>query len=321
MKLGDLYQFVVREGMKQDPRGYASARRALEQAKKEYRGLKKTQKKYFDTERFRNPYSDTRILYGDASRQVKKVLVGIDIEGAELLMAEHLNQRGEGIDLVISHHPRGGALAGLHEVMKMQEELLVKAGLSPDVAQDLMGRRIGEVERGLHASNHARAVDAARLLNIPFMCIHTAADNHVASYLQRLFEREKPTTVGHAIKLLNRLPEYKYASLEKAGPKMIAGKENNAAGKILVDMTGGTEGSENIFARLSQAGIGTLVGMHFSPKHFLRVKDEHLNVIVAGHISSDNLGLNLLLDKLEKRARLTTLTCSGFKRVRRGAGS
>ena len=48
------------------------------------------------------------------------------------------------------------------------------------------------------------------------------------------------------------------------------------------------------------------------PKH-------HLNIVLAGHISSDNLGLNLLFDKLEKKfvQKLEFVECSGFRRFRR----
>jgi hypothetical protein len=42
-----------------------------------------------------------------------------------------------------------------------------------------------------------------------------------------------------------------------------------------------------------------------------------IHVAIAGHISSDTLGLNLLLDAMEKRGPLTVVECSGFKRIRR----
>ena len=63
-------------------------------------------------------------------------------------------------------------------------------------------------------------------------------------------------------------------------------------------MTGGTSGSKNIYEKLSQAGIGTIVGMHISEEHRKKAEENHVNVVIAGHISSDNLGLNLILDEL-----------------------
>ena len=51
-------------------------------------------------------YADTAILYGSPDAQIKKILVGIDIEVGELLLADRIRQR-EGLDLAISHHPEG----------------------------------------------------------------------------------------------------------------------------------------------------------------------------------------------------------------------
>lgn len=317
MKLGEIYKFIVKEGMKKDPRGMEGAKATLKEATSAYRKSRGYQKSAFDKEKFSNPYSDTRILYGALNTEVRKVLVGIDIETPEILMADRLNREGEGIDLIMAHHPEGVALAGLSDVMELQKDILVKMGLDAGIAKDLLDERIKEVGRGIQTGNHYRAVDAARLLDIPFMCAHTASDNQVASFLQSMLNKEKPVTAGSVIKLLNRIPEYKEANKRKAGPMLIAGKEKDKAGKILVDMTGGTGGPSNIFARLSQAGIGTVIGMHMSEKSFAKAKVEHINVIIAGHIASDNLGMNLLLDRLQKKAKLKILTCSGFTRVRR----
>jgi hypothetical protein len=39
--------------------------------------------------------------------------------------------------------------------------------------------------------------------------------------------------------------------------------------------------------------------------------------VIAGHIASDTLGLNLLLDAVGRRGGFEVLECSGFKRVPR----
>jgi len=56
--------------------------------------------------------------------------------------------------------------------------------------------------------------------------------------------------------------------------------------------------------------------MHLSEEHFKKVKDVNLNVVIAGHIASDTLGLNLLLDRLEKQEKFQILACSGFRRIK-----
>jgi len=86
---------------------------------------------------------------------------------------------------------------------------------------------------------------------------------------------------------------------------------------VFVDMTGGTSGSKDTLEKLSQSGVGTIVGMHMSEDHRKEAEKHHIHVVIAGHISSDTLGLNLLLDAMETRGPLTVVECSGFKRIRR----
>ena len=317
MTLKDIYEIFIQAGVKADLRGSKRVLKYLLEKKKQYKKLDPALRKFFDKECLKNPYADSRILHGDPKKQVKRILVGIDIDVGELLLADQLAQRGQGFDLVLSHHPKGVALAGLYDVMHLQTDLLVDLGIKERIACDLMGKRIDEVARSVHSSNHDRAVDAAKLLNIPLMCCHTPADNHVARYLQKLVDTKKPNTLKQLFNLLMREPEYQYAAAQKAGPKIIIGKANDKAGRIFVDMTGGTEGSKEVFSRLSQLGIQTLLGMHYSQVAFQKIKTEHISVVNAGHIASDNLGMNLILDRLAKKGKFEIVACSGFRRVKR----
>jgi putative NIF3 family GTP cyclohydrolase 1 type 2 len=288
MKLGRLYEQVVSFGLDKDPR-------------------KKPPK---------NPFSDTAILFGKPSVEVKKILVGIDIEVAELILADRIRQR-QGLDLVISHHPEGRAYAALYEVMQLQVDILTGFGIPLKVAQELMEERKREVERKILPQNHMRPVDAARLLDMPFMCVHTPADNHVYSFIKALLEKKNPSRVQDIIDILIDLPEYKEAARNSCGPRIILGSPNRRVGRVSVEMTGGTEGPKEAFNKMYKAGIRTLVCMHLSEEHFKKVKDLSLNVVIAGHVSSDTLGLNLLLDRLEKKEKFQFIDCSGFRRIRR----
>ncbi|MCM8778885.1 MAG: NGG1p interacting factor NIF3 [Candidatus Omnitrophica bacterium] len=316
MKLKTLYEFVVKYGMEVDPRGKETVLKTLERAKKEYSALKEEEKKRFDLEKLTNPYADTRILNGDHQKEIKTILAGIDMEVGEVLLADRLREKGKNIDLIMAHHPEGYALAGFYEVMRMQADILNKMGVSITVAEDLLGERIKEVERKVLPLNHTRAVDVAKLLDFAFICVHTPSDNCVTGFLQKLIDKKKPESLGDIVEILREIPEYQWAEKNNAGPKILIGDKNKRAGKVFVEMTGGTEGSKEIFNRLAQAGVGTLVCMHLSEEHFQKVKTEHINVIIAGHIASDSLGLNLLLDALEKKEKFEVITCSGFQRIR-----
>jgi putative NIF3 family GTP cyclohydrolase 1 type 2 len=217
----------------------------------------------------------------------------------------------------MAHHPEGRALAGFYKVMEMQADIIANLGVNTVKAEKLLEERIQKVSRSVLPVNHTRAVDAAKLLDIPFMCCHTPADNHVATYLQKLMDKKKPRRISDIIKILLEIPEDQQASKIGAGPTIINGSAKSLAGKVFIDMTGGTEGSKEIFKNLSDAGIGTIVGMHFSEDHLKKAKEEKVNMVIAGHISSDTLGLNLLLDKVEKRNKIKVECCSGFFRIKR----
>lgn len=318
MKLEALYRKSVETGIANDLRGREEVRRLLGEEKERFDKLPEDEKDDFDRDRFFNPFADTRVLNGFQDIEVKKAIVGIDMEVGEVLLAYLLNRdEGKKIDLIIAHHPEGYALAGLHDVMKLQADLLAAYGVPVSVAEQLMEKRIGEIERRMLPINHERTVDAAKALGLPMMCIHTPADNCVTNFLTKLFQEKTPRTLGDLVKLLKEVPEYRNSSRRNAPPKIVSGSESNRCGRIFVDMTGGTEGSKDIFERYAAAGVSTLVGMHFSEEALDKAKKANLNVIVAGHVSSDTLGLNLLFDEIEKEEPLEFVGVSGFERIRR----
>jgi putative NIF3 family GTP cyclohydrolase 1 type 2 len=318
MKLRTLYTNAVRIGIDNDLRGKKEINRILKEEKERYDKMDKEEKKYYDKERLTNPFSDTRILNGDPDTDIKTVIVGIDMQVGEILLAYLLNkERSKKIDLIISHHPEGIALAQLYDVMKLQSDLLAQHGVNISVAEQLLEKRISEIERRLMPVNHTRAVSVAKLLGLPMMCIHTAADNCVTHFLKKTFDAEKPFKLGDVVSILKKIPEYKTSAKHQVPPKIVAGSEKNRCGKIYVDMTGGTEGSKDIFEKFAQSGVSTLIGMHLSEEHLENAKKANLNVIIAGHISSDTLGLNLLFDEVEKKETLEFVAVSGFERIRR----
>ncbi|MDI6799376.1 MAG: NGG1p interacting factor NIF3 [Actinomycetota bacterium] len=316
MKIKEIYDLALKMGMEADPRGKDEIDRLLSKAKKNFKKMEEGERAIFDQESLTNPYSDTRILFGDAQAEVKKLICGIDIEVGEVVLTDRLNEKGEGIDLLLAHHPEGRALAGLSEVMKMQADIWHREGVPINVADFLIDKRMKEVARSLMPVNHNRAIDAAKLLGIPFMNIHTPSDNMVTAYLQKGLDEAKPYTVKDVVDFLKNIDEYKEAARMGAGPTILIGDGDKRAGRVVVDMTGGTEGPEDIYEKLADAGVGTVVGMHMSDKLKKKAEKHHVNVVIAGHIASDNLGLNLILDEIEKRG-VEVLACSGLVRVKR----
>ncbi len=316
MKLKEIYDLAVAMGIEKDPRGQAEIKRLLAKAKESQRKAPANEKDFLDPEDLTNPFADTRILVGNPRKEIKTVLAGIDMEIGEVLLADRLREKGTKIDLIISHHPEGKALAALNEVMALQADLWFQHGVPINVGEALIGRRMKEIQRGFLPQNHNRAIDVAVLLDIPFMCLHTVADNQVNAFLSDLFKQRKPRTVSDVVEILREQPEYRAASLNKTGPVVIVGSGENRAGKVLVDMTGGTEGPVQALEKLAQAGVGTIVCMHYSEKHREEAEKQNMNVVVAGHIVSDSLGLNLIMDRLEA-VGVKIIPVSGYVRVSR----
>jgi len=314
LKLRKLYELVVQEGINADPRTQSEIKAVLAAEKKKFEKLEEKDQSFFDEDRLFNPFADSRILYGDADTTIKTAIVGIDMEVGEMVLVDRLREKGTKIDLVIGHHPDGHALANFQEVMALQANIFCNQGVPIAIAENLTKERMSEVGRSVSAANHMQTVDAATLLDIPFMCMHTPADNHVYSYLQGLFNKKKPKQLKDIMKILEAQPEYNEAKKRNASPFILAGSPESSAGKVLVDMTGGTEGSREIFSRLAQSGISTIVCMHLSESHFKKAREQKINVINAGHIASDNLGINLVLDKVCKKEKIKIIEASGFRR-------
>lgn len=316
MKFIDMYTRAYKEGIKKDPRGKQEIEKILKWQKKKYEELSEKKKEFFDKEGLKNPYSDTRILNGDPETDIKTILVGIDMEIGEILLADHFSKNGKKIDAIVAHHPEGPALANLYQVMQLQADVWRKFGVPINIGDTLIGKRAKEVMRMIMPVNHQRAVDAAKLLGYPFMSIHTPADNCVTDFVQNKMDKEEPERVEDVIDVLLDIPEYREAKKNGSGPTIISGSEETRAGKVMVDMTGGTEGPKEAVEKLAEAGVGTIVCMHMVDKIRKYAEKNHVNVIIAGHIASDSIGLNIICDIFEKEG-VKIMPCSGFIRESR----
>ena len=316
MKTSKIYSLATNKGVEVDFRGKEGVDKLLKRRKEKFDKLSEEEKKDFDLESLKNPYSDSQILHIAEDKEIRRVLVGIDIEPAEILLAKEIGN----IDLIIAHHPLGKGLANLHEVMELQCDVLNQYGVPINVAEGLMKERIEEVARGVNAVNHQRTVDTAKILKINLINIHTPADNLAANFIKKTIDRENPERIEDLMRILKEIPEYQEAMKIGAGPKIFVGSEENRCGKIAItEFTGGTEGSPKLYEKMANAGIGTVLGMHMKEESKKEAEMANINVVITGHISSDSLGMNLFLDELEKQG-IEIISCSGLIRVSRSGG-
>ena len=333
MNIRQIYNLSIEMGMAADPRGKRGIEKWLVRQRQKYNKLSRDDRALFDRERLTNPYADTRILFGDPNTRVKTILAGIDINSGDIALIKTLTAnrpqttaiggkqavvgRRFAVDLIINHHPQGKALAALDEVMNLQADLMAAQGVPINVAEGVMKARIEQVSRSLSGVNHNQTVDAAKLAKIPLICAHTVCDNNVYNFLTRWLERKNFETVGELVEALKKIPEYKIAAQNNAGPRIFAGAPENRPGKIVaLEITGGTEGSKEVYEKLSQAGVGTIIGMHMKDENRDEALKYHINVVIAGHISSDSIGMNLFLDKLAAK-NIKIIPVSGLIRVKR----
>ena len=308
----EIYDLAIKLGVENDFRTKKEIAEYLKEKKEAYESLEKDEKAYFDQEQLTNPYSDTRIHNASGKKPIKKVLASIDITQGSLLIAKEL-----GVDLVINHHPVGLALAGLDDVMNSQIDHMEKLGIPVNVAEKLMHKRISEVARGINPSNHYAIIDAAKVLGINLINVHAPADNMSAQFVGQEIEKAKPRYVKDVLKVIDSIWEYQEAKRRGSGPMLFSGVPNNRAGKIIVsEFTGGTSGSKEIYPAMANAGVGTIISMHQSEDHRKAAEEAHINVVVAGHISSDSIGMNLFLDELEKRG-IEIIPFGGLTRISR----
>lgn len=239
---------------------------------------------------------------------IKKVAFGVDMELAELLLAREL-----GAEAVITHHPKGGKpVVDFHMVMTNQIDRMVAAGVPVNKAQKVLKERVEQVERAQHVSNYDRVASAARLLGMPFVTIHSPADVLAERTVQEHLDsklRNKPKAVlKDVITALEEMPEYK---LTLAKPAIRVGGAKDYAGRVFVTMAGGTGGGRNVARAYFEAGVGTLVCMHMPDDTIKAVKEQNIgNVIVAGHMASDSIGINRVIAALEEKG-LEVLRMSG----------
>ncbi len=316
MTLQQIYDLAIQMAIDTDPRGRKRVEELLKRRKKEFGDLPEKKKKYFDQETLTNPYSDTRILFGDPKIQIKKILVGIDPDATEILLVDRLNQKGEKIDALVGHHPVGVSLAALHDVMDIQVDSYAKVGVPVNIMDALMRERMDDVKRRIHPNNHNQITDTSRLLNIPLMNLHTVWDNIGDKFMENYLNKKEFETVDEIVDYLMELPEYQEAARGKNAPEIVSGGPKSRVGRVAIFFTGGTNPSKEAYAELARAGVGTIIDMHIPEDGLKEAKKMHMNVINAGHMASDSIGANLFLDEIEKKG-IEIIPGSGLIRVRR----
>lgn len=241
------------------------------------------------------PGDSTTYVAGD---DIETALVGIDLESPEIQLADR-----EGYDLVLAHHPTGDeARHDFTDVLEKQAEFMVAHGVPEDVARDAASDIIDRMDHGAHSMNYRHNPSVAELLDQPYMNIHLAPDEVGRRKMADVADRfDADDEVGAFIDALGELPEFEDAMTDI---KLRVGDEGNELGEVAVHHAAGTNGGEDVASAYFDHGVDTVLYIHVGAGDTEALQAEYgddKNLVVTGHIASDAIGLNVLIDELEER--------------------
>ena len=148
--------------------------------------------------------------------------------------------------------------------MRIQPEQWAAAGVPIAQAESAMAARMKEVHFGRKAQNHTQTTDAARLLDVPFMCSHTPADSIGFQFLTKYMKDKDQQTLGDLLEDLLEIPEYQQGEKVGAGQEILVGSSSGSVGETIVFFTGGTSAGPKSIPKLARAGVSTIVTMHMT---------------------------------------------------------
>jgi putative NIF3 family GTP cyclohydrolase 1 type 2 len=243
--------------------------------------------------------SDSQV-YVEAPADVHRVLFGVDISLAEVLWAQQ-----NGFDAVIAHHPLGdrtrtrfAELVRTRQVAQMAAE-----GIAADIAEKAIATRLETIARRTHMSNVNAIVDSARLFAMPLCNVHLACDiitrNAMMDTLRR--HQDGSSTVGECLRWFDDFAEFAHGH---AQPEVWVGSPTSSLGRWTVAIAGGTNGGFPVFNEYFRAGVDTVFAMHIDEGELQRLRtaaqpDDSL--VVTGHMTSDSIGINVVIAGLEER--------------------
>ena len=224
---------------------------------------------------------------------INKVLIGIDIGTAELMLAKQLE-----CDAVIAHHPIGAAAVNFYKVFDRHIDYMVEHGVPKKTAKDAVEKLKERIETRNHSNIYSDVVGAAKLLGMPLVNIHQPCDEYMRQVILHAIKAGRTEYVSDIVKSISKIPEFRHAATQV---EVKFGNQNSKAGHCALVVASGTNGGSNIAKAYFQHGVSTVLYLHIDYSELMKMREEKLegNLVVMGHLSGDSIGLNGLAEHLE----------------------
>jgi len=229
---------------------------------------------------------------------IETALVGIDLESPEIQLAAQ-----EGYDLALAHHPTGDrARLEFTAVLEKQISFMTAHGVPEDVASAAAKGLIDRMDHAAHSMNFRHDPSIAELLGQPYMNIHLAPDEIGRRMMDEVADSlADDASVGDLVDAFYaEFDEFQDAQTEI---KTRLGDAENELGTVAVHHAAGTNGGADVARAYFEHGVDTVVYIHIGPGDTQTLREEFQdsgkNLVITGHIASDAIGLNVLIDALE----------------------
>lgn len=228
---------------------------------------------------------------------IRRVLFGLDIGTAELLMAHQL-----GYDAVIAHHPAGVAPRAWR-VFERHVDMLVGAGVPEEAARAAVKPKLESLRIVGQARNYEQIPMVARRLGMPYLNIHCPLDELGRRVMQatvdEMLSANPDATLDDVAGALASLPAAQRAATEVM---VVLGDPTACSGSAVVAHGALTNGGYHIARACYEHGIDTLIYIHISPGDLERLRaDGRGQLIITGHLVGDALGIEPYIDALRVR--------------------
>ncbi|MDE3230383.1 MAG: hypothetical protein KGO05_10915, partial [Chloroflexota bacterium] len=190
---------------------------------------------------------------------------------------------------------------------------MVAAGVPRAEAEAAVAGRIADFEAASQRENYDHVASVARLLETPFLNIHSPLDEVGRRIMQATVDAvlasDAAATVADLRAALLRLPEFAAARTQM---QVALGSWDAPAGRVVVSHGAYTNGGYHVARAYLTHGVDTLCCIHFPREDALRLAAEGVrgNILVMGHIAGDSVGINPYVARLRAEG-LEVTTFSG----------